>query len=323
MLKLGTIILYACHNPYSRPGDVTIIGAHGNGFSEGSLRALGVRSACQSITHGFRIRGIWIADVAYHGHSYALDEQLLGNDPGWADHARDLLHMTNVFRADTPRPILAMMHPRLFSVRVLYDPVINVFSYAQTGAIFGARLSPRLPSHAIRDTPGDPTGRKVRLATPRPRHQETFTYFRPLYPYERPDRTIDREGAPDFDPAFNDPSEVRQHFPFYRSEGHLVVERLPNVRPSVLWVFGGSSDITLPPPSRSEIVRACGCNGSGDMAPGDGFQEMFHFHKTEREYAEWTRLSLPEKTTLSPEHAAALGDLPSRKSRADKADSKL
>lgn len=55
------------------------------------------------------------------------------------DHARDLLHLTNVFRASMPRPLIglghsfggciitnvALMHPRLFSGLVMIDPVMS------------------------------------------------------------------------------------------------------------------------------------------------------------------------------------------------------
>lgn len=55
------------------------------------------------------------------------------------DHARDLLHLTNVFRAEMPRPLIglghsfggniitnvALMHPRLFSGLVMIDPVMS------------------------------------------------------------------------------------------------------------------------------------------------------------------------------------------------------
>lgn len=57
----------------------------------------------------------------------------------WMDHARDLLHLTNVFRASMPRPLIglghsfggciitnvALMHPRLFSGLVMIDPVMS------------------------------------------------------------------------------------------------------------------------------------------------------------------------------------------------------
>lgn len=55
------------------------------------------------------------------------------------DHARDLLHLTNVFRTQMPRPLigighsfggniivnLSLIHPRLFTALVMIDPVIT------------------------------------------------------------------------------------------------------------------------------------------------------------------------------------------------------
>ncbi len=97
---------------------------------------------------GFRIRGIWIADVAWQGSSSVLNEDKLGNDPSWCDHSRDLLHMINMLRAEMPRPLvgvghsfggtiityLSLMHPRLFTTLVLMDPVIN---FTLAGPSFG------------------------------------------------------------------------------------------------------------------------------------------------------------------------------------------
>ena len=132
---------------------------------------------------GFSIRSIWIADVTQQGMSGVLNEGKLGNDrecsrthhisaykshtsslisAAWIDHARDLLHVTNHFRQQMPRPLigighsmggnqlysplpprptfltqiyshhspshrvnLSLMHPRLFTTLVLLDPVIQ------------------------------------------------------------------------------------------------------------------------------------------------------------------------------------------------------
>ncbi len=63
-----------------------------------------------SKTQGFGIRSIWIPDVAWQGDSGVLNERLLGNDPGWNDHARDLLHLINVKRDQMPRPIVGLGH---------------------------------------------------------------------------------------------------------------------------------------------------------------------------------------------------------------------
>lgn len=91
----------------------------------------------RSKSQGFRIRSIWIADVAHQGASSVLNEDVLGNSPSWFDHPRDLLHMINHFRAEMPRPLigighsmggahlinLALLHPRLLETLVLIDPV--------------------------------------------------------------------------------------------------------------------------------------------------------------------------------------------------------
>ncbi|KAI6083547.1 prolyl aminopeptidase-like protein [Hypoxylon rubiginosum] len=354
-------------NPSPEPGDVTIIAGHANGFPKEVYEPLWSDLHTQCKKHGFRIRGIWIADVAHQGQSGLLNKQMLGNDPSWYDAARDLLHMTNVFRAEMPRPIvgighsfggnvltqLSLLHNRLFSSLVLFDPIINKFTLQQTGAMNGARLSavrrdtwpsreaaadsfrrsrfysswdPRVLqawiTHAIHEVPDEVTGTGTKAALVTSRHQEVFTFFRPLYPYVRPDGAVDRDGAPDFDPAMNDKPGPNHPFPFYRSEGPTVLEQLPHVRPSVLWVFGETSDANLPPSTRPEFVRMCGSGPSGSggvdagkvaeitiKARGHLFpmeipgvcaehaaawigREMDRYRESEREYEEWTRLPL-------------------------------
>ena len=59
---------------------------------------------------GFRIRSIWVADAAFQGDSGVLNEKLIGNDPGWHDHARDLLHLINMKRDMMPRPLIGIGH---------------------------------------------------------------------------------------------------------------------------------------------------------------------------------------------------------------------
>lgn len=97
-------------NPNPRPSDVTIIGAHANAFPKELYEPLWDDIHARSKEHGFRIRSIWIADVAQQGQSSVLNEQLLGNDPGWFDHPRDLLHMINMKRDLMPRPIIGIGH---------------------------------------------------------------------------------------------------------------------------------------------------------------------------------------------------------------------
>lgn len=157
-------------NPNPQPGDLTIIGAHANGFVKVSLAIIHTISLSSQFantfikelyeplwedlvralsTHGIRIRSIFIADAAWQGQSGLINESSLGNDPSWYDHARDLLCVVNALRREMPRPLvgighsfggntivsLSLLHPRLFSSLVLLDPVISKF--AKRGPSYG------------------------------------------------------------------------------------------------------------------------------------------------------------------------------------------
>ncbi|KAF1840889.1 alpha/beta-hydrolase [Cucurbitaria berberidis CBS 394.84] len=151
------------NNPCPRPGDITIIGAHANGFPKELYEPLWDELLKICRQHGFGIRGIWIADVVHQGWSSVLNEDKLGNDPAWLDHSRDLLNMVNHFRARMPRPLigvghsmggcqltnLALLHPRLFETLVLIDPVIaeRVHLNANVGPAYAsAKRRERWPS---------------------------------------------------------------------------------------------------------------------------------------------------------------------------------
>ncbi|KAG6248648.1 hypothetical protein E4U23_002826 [Claviceps purpurea] len=126
------------NNPSPRKGDVTIIGGHANGFPKELYEPLWDNLLEELNKHGVRIRAIWIADCAWQGRSGVLNQQkgLLGNDPGWYDYSRDIIHMINRFRM--PRPLVAvahsfgsnalahasLLHPRLFHSLVLMEAAI-------------------------------------------------------------------------------------------------------------------------------------------------------------------------------------------------------
>jgi pimeloyl-ACP methyl ester carboxylesterase len=155
-------------NSSSTNAAVTIIGAHANGFPKVSILSIthadlqGLEfhsSACSQELYeplwddlyerlharGVHINSIWIADIAHQGDSGVLNEELLGNDPSWLDHSRDLFLMVNHFRQHMKRPImgighsmggvnlinLALMHPRLFTTLVLIDPPVQRTSKAE------------------------------------------------------------------------------------------------------------------------------------------------------------------------------------------------
>ncbi|KAI0402519.1 prolyl aminopeptidase-like protein [Xylaria palmicola] len=362
-------------NPHPQPGDVTVIGAHANGFPKEVYEPLWADLHAASQEHGFRIRGIWVADMAHQGQSGLLNGDRLGDDPSLYDHARDLLHMTNVFCAEMPQPLvgighsfggnalasLALMHPRLLSALVLLDPVIHKSLPTLATAVEMTRLSasrrdtwpsreaaaasfrrarhystwdPRALDawieHGIREVPEEgPAGGVRGAALVTSRHQEVFTYFRPLYPHVRADGTVDRDGAPDFDPAADGPHRT---FPFYRAEGPAMLARLPHVRPAVLWVYGGASGVWW-----GETTRTCGTgvDGSGGVAAGrvaevvlGGRGHLFpmevpglcaehaaawvgraarRHREGERRYRAWAALPTREKTTLSTQYLQSLG----------------
>lgn len=142
VLKLHVKQYIPSDNPNPQPGDLTIIGAHANGFPKELYEPLWEDLYHMSKKYNFRIRSIWIADVAHQGWSSVLNEEQLGNDPSWFDHSRDLLHLVNMKRDQMPQPIigmghsmggaqlcnLAFIHPRLFRTLVLIDPVIQRYA---------------------------------------------------------------------------------------------------------------------------------------------------------------------------------------------------
>ncbi|KAI0394249.1 Alpha/beta hydrolase family-domain-containing protein [Xylariaceae sp. FL0594] len=403
-------------NPSPQPGDVTIIGTHANGFPKELYEALwsDLHSEAAKQSPAFRIRGIWIADTSNQGYSGELNEASLGNDPCWHDLSRDLLHLTNVFRAEMPGPIvgvghsfganvlahLSLLHPRLLSTLVLLDPTIIVFDPARSSgpgttparasafrrdlwpsradavasfarSPFYRTWDPRVLDawnrHAIRDLPtplypalpdsegGGGGGATLRTT----KHQEVFTFFRPLYPYlttsttlsssslstapennqqdNHPKFTISKSGAPDYDPALISTLPPGQPpFPFYRSEGGVVLHSLPYIRPSVLFIHGGSSDLSTPQ-LRHLRVSTCGIGPGGSGGGKDGkvrdvvmpdmghlfpmqdpsttaahtaswiAEQMVGWRQEQVAYEAWTRRPMSEKNTLSKEFVEKVG----------------
>ncbi|KAB8260585.1 Alpha/beta hydrolase family-domain-containing protein [Aspergillus pseudonomiae] len=313
-------------NPNPQPGDVTILATHANGFPKELYEPLWEELHARSKANGFRIRSIWIADVAHQGQSYVNNEDLLGNDPSWFDHPRDLLHLVNVKRKEMPRPIigighsfggahlakLCLMHPRLIHTLVLLDPVIQrqttqldpvsadkrelviakttqLSTYrrdiwpSRKAAAEGFNRSPfyqawdsrvldrwieyglrELPT-AIHQLPNEASKdgeQPVTLTTPL--HQEVFTFSRPNY--DGPpgkDVPVNRVTHPDLDP------DHLGSFPFYRPEPSRIFAEIPHLRPSVMYIFGGKSDMCLPEMMADKMANTgVGLGGSGGAAAG-------------------------------------------------------
>ena len=97
-------------NPNPRLGDVTLISTQACGFPKELYEPLWDELLTCTKRRKFRIRSIWIADLAQQGQSGVLNEELLGNEPSWNDHSRDLLHLINLKRDQMPRPIVGIGH---------------------------------------------------------------------------------------------------------------------------------------------------------------------------------------------------------------------
>lgn len=351
---------------------------------------------------GVSIRSIWIADVSHQGDSGVWNEQLLGNDPSWYDHSRDLFLMVNHFRGHMKRPIigvghsmggthlvnLSLLHPRLFTTLILIDPVIQRLPSVEgnfgpakastkrrdrwksrqearekfkTSAFYQTwdpRVLDKWLEYGLRELPtalypevqtsntppvvsADPstasvhpdkeTEREVTLKTTK--HQEVFTFLRTNFPtleYPNPLHESDPRTHPDV-PAWASPNS-----PFYRPEPISTFTRLPNLRPSVFYVFGDKSDLSAPLLKADRISQTgIGYGGSGgvakgrvaehtfkgvghlipmevvggtaDVAAGWLVPELERWQRLEEvERAEWAKVPKPLKTQLSEEYKATM-----------------
>lgn len=143
-LRLAVKQFTPLSNTSPSPGDVTLIVCGGLGASKESLEPFfdallsrfENRNRNDKGGSGFRIRNIWIADPWNIAASYVLNEGLVGDEPHWLDHARDLYHMINTCQASMPPPIigvgeswgagqmfmLSTWHPRIFTGILALDP---------------------------------------------------------------------------------------------------------------------------------------------------------------------------------------------------------
>ncbi|KAL8675825.1 MAG: hypothetical protein Q9186_007570 [Xanthomendoza sp. 1 TL-2023] len=119
-----------------RPNAMTIIMAHGVGSSKESYEPF----FDELLHYDLDIRAVWAMDVAHHGASYILNEQVIGDEPHWYDSSRDMFQMINHFQEHMPPPIvgigqswgavtistLAVWHPRLFSAIISMEPMFGI-----------------------------------------------------------------------------------------------------------------------------------------------------------------------------------------------------
>ena len=258
---------------------------------------------------------------------------------------------------------LSLMHPRLLSTVVLVDPVIQVYSSSFTGpspaqqSTFRRDLWPSRPEaiaafeksifyqswdrrvfdrwceFGIRETPSaiyPSENGKATLSTTK--HQEVFTFLRPSWDGVSPDGTtiVRRDLVPDMN--LNQP----MRYPMYRPEPIATLRRLCELRPSVLYIFGETSDQSHPAAIKQKMdITGIGPGGSGgvkegrvkevtlkeighlvpmeateqcaDAAASWFGQEVKRFEAEKKAYEEWTRKSLTEKQTVSEEWKKHVG----------------
>ncbi|KAJ5165826.1 hypothetical protein N7492_006122 [Penicillium capsulatum] len=239
-LKLAVKQYIPLDNLSPKEGDVTIIGAHANGFPK--------------------------------GQSGVLNEDILGDDPSWWDHGRDLLSLINQFQGQMSQPLvgighsmggmqlahLSLLHPSLFEALVLVDPVIQGGNPSRPYAVPSTYRRDLWPSRAeatekIQSSPfyksWDPP-------------QELFTFLRSSYIDER-------SGLPRGVQEDEMYADDMDDFPFYRPEPRQMLQRLPDLKPSVLYLFGSKSELSTPVSRQQKLeITGTGVGGSGGVAKG-------------------------------------------------------
>lgn len=127
---------------------------------------------------------------------------------------------------------------------------------------YGLRDLPTAVHPLNAQTTPDKNAHPVTLRTPL--HQEVFTFSRPNYTHiPGSDKPINRVTHPDLD------TNHLGTYPFYRPEPARIFAQLPHLRPSVLYLFGGKSDMCSPSMRADKLANTgTGLGGSGGVAAG-------------------------------------------------------
>jgi pimeloyl-ACP methyl ester carboxylesterase len=230
------------------------------------------------------------------GQSYHLNADTIGDEPHWDDTARDTIHIINTFQERMPPPIIcigqswggyipvsaALLHPRLFAALVAMEPflaspgmVVDPRGFAGSTMRSMAKKKDTWPSREearriLRRNPYfrrfdkdvfdrviemdiRPTGNEEEVKSVTPKSQEVGMMV----------RLIDGEAGKNWSDFTGNVGQVVQTG-FYRSEPYYIMNRLADVRPPVLYVFGTESKVSMKPfPAFLKENTGIGDLGSG------------------------------------------------------------
>ncbi|KAI9840690.1 MAG: hypothetical protein M1837_001366 [Sclerophora amabilis] len=197
--------------------------------------------------------------------------------------------------------------------------------------------TPLFPAHVTSTSGSSASSDTGPVTLKTPKHQEVFTFQRPNFHGQDPATgalIINRVTHPDLDPAIDGTSAL------YRPEPILIMKNLPNLRPSVLYIFGGSSELSTPKLRADKMAETgVGMSGSGGAKEGRVQQvvlegvghlvameavvecaenaarwvgsEMRRWREEDATFRkEWGKLGRREKTTLSDEWREKVGGDP-------------
>lgn len=201
------------------------------------------------------------------------------------------------------------MHPRLLTTLILLDPVISntppigpddKFNVAKAStfrrdlwpsrqfaatsfgkSLFYQRWDPRVLQlwlqYGLRDTPTaiypekPLEGADVPVTLTTTKHQEVWTFLRPNFQGIDSDGNVvlNRKTHPDVELRSDPAVGSKGVFPFYRPEPASIYSKLPSLRPSVLYIFGATSNMSMPEGRRAKMqTTGIGVGGSGGAKEG-------------------------------------------------------
>ncbi|PVI01652.1 alpha/beta-hydrolase [Periconia macrospinosa] len=278
---------------------VTIIAAHANGISKEAYEPM--FEELGKFLKG-KLKAIWFADCAHQGASGILNEGLLGDDPNWFDHSRDLLALVNEFRDRIQPPIigvahsmgcaqlvqLSIIHPRLFQSLILIDPVIRGKIPPGPNAAMMTTMRPDL-WNSLEEAKADFRRNKFYKSWD-PRALDKYLEYglrsTPTFVYPNAPTGSVTLATTKHQEAW---SYVRSVFPqcppedqlddqerfiagdmpvelaqyqFHRAEALVALEALSSLQPSITWIFGGKSYINSRA-DREDLLKRTGSASRG------------------------------------------------------------